>query len=306
MKTSIDLVIVIPVGPGCQTAFVLDTIDSIKRYVSCSYRIIISDDSHSSVVSESLEREHPEVIILRTTRNYGKGLGLYITLSNAFSYALEKFQFCALLRLDTDALIIGPEPEAKILDFFKRNPSIGLAGRYVVGLSSEDQFGNTWQNGGRKLIVAIAKMHTKYYLRHPFIYWKIRKVLFTAINNGYDLGEFVFGGTYAFSRVGLEKLRDNKLLPMKNVLGADLEEDHFFSMLMVAVGLGLGDLASGDNPFACTWKGLPSSPEAILKANKKIIHSTRYWGDMKEEEIRKFFRGVRQNTSSQADVVSIR
>ena len=128
-------------------------------------------------------------------------------------------------------------------------------------------------------------------------------MLFTAINNGYDLGEFVFGGTYAFSRNGLEKLRENKLLPMKNVLGADLEEDHFFSMLMVAVGMGLGDLASGDKPFACAWKGLPASPETILNANKKIIHSTRYWGEIKEDEIRKFFRETRQMKSSQTNVV---
>lgn len=304
MKCLIDLVVVIPVGPGCNTAYVLDTIDSIKQYVRCSYRIIISDDSNNTVVSELLERQHPELIILKTTRNYGKGLGLYVTLSNSFRYALDNFDFSALLRLDTDALIIGPEPEAKILDFFKTNNSIGLAGRYVKGLSSEDQFGHVWENGGRKPIIAIAKMFTKYYLRHPFIYWRIRKLLFTAINKGYDLGEFVFGGSYAFSRVGLEKLRDNNLLPMKNVIGADLEEDHFFSMLIIAVGMGLGDLASGDKPFACAWKGLPGSPEAIVKANKKIIHSTRYWDDLKEEQIRKFFREMRERTSSQQDVFS--
>ena len=293
MKSLIDLVIVIPVGPNCNPAYILDTIDSIKQYVHCSYRIIISDDSHSAVISESIERQHPEIIILKTTRNYGKGLGLYITLSNAFCYALDHFRFSVLIRLDTDALIIGHGPEEKILDFFNTNLSMGMAGRYVKGLRSSDQFGHVWLNGGRELIVAIAKIFTKYFLRHPFIYWRIRKVLFKAIDNGYDLGEFVFGGTYAFSRLGLEKLRDNDLLPMKNVLGADLEEDHFFSMLMVAVGMGLGDLASGDKPFACAWKGLPASPETLLNANKKIIHSTRNWGDFKEEQIRKFFREVR-------------
>jgi len=305
MKSLIDLVVVIPVGPGCHPAYILDTIDSIKKYIYCSYHIIISDDSHNPVVSEAIGKQHPDVIILKTTKNHGKGLGLYITLSNAFCYALDKFDFSALLRLDTDALIVGPEPEAKILDFFNSNPSIGLAGRYVKGLSSPDQFGNIWQNGGRRPIVAIAKIFTKYYLRHPFINWKIRKVLFNAINNGYDLGEFVFGGTYAFSSTGLEKLRENNLLPMKKVLGADLEEDHFFSMLMVAIGMGLGDLASGDNPFACAWKGLPASPETILNANKKIIHSTRYWGDMKEEEVRKFFSDTRQMTSPKSNIVSI-
>ena len=126
--------------------------------------------------------------------------------------------------------------------------------------------------------------------------------MFSAINRGYDLGEFVFGGAYVFSRPGLEKLRDNNLLPMTKVLGADMEEDHFFSMLMVSVGMGLGDLASGNNPFACTWKGLPAHPETILLANKKIIHSTRYWQEMKEDEIRRFFKNKRDNASGKLDV----
>ena len=169
MKTLIDLVVVIPVGPGCHTAYILDTIDSIKHYVHCTYRIVISDDSHNPVVSEAIEKQHADVIILKTTKNHGKGLGLYITLSNAFSYALDKYDFSVLLRLDTDALIVGQEPEANILDFFKLNPSIGLAGRYVKGLSSPDQFGNVWQNGGRKPLVAIAKIFTKYFFFYFFI-----------------------------------------------------------------------------------------------------------------------------------------
>jgi len=251
------------------------------------------------MVLESIEKYHPEVIILKTNMNYGKLLGLYTTLSNIYSYALDNFDFNALLRMDTDAMIIGPEPETQILDFFKNNPSIGLAGRYVKGLKSPDQFGNVWMNGGREPYVAIAKMFTKFYIRHPFINWRIRKMIFKAINQGYELGDLIFGGAYAFSRVGLEKLRENNLLPMKNVLGGDLEEDHFFSMLMVSTGLGLGDLASRDLPFACTWKGLPASPETLFQANKKIIHSTRFWGEMKEEEIRNFFKAKRQSISMQ-------
>jgi hypothetical protein len=298
MKSSIDLVIVIPIGPTCKVDFILDTIDSVKYYVHCDYRIIISDDSHNAVFQDTLEKHHPDIIILASTKNYGKLLGLYTTLSNAYRYALDEFNFSALLRLDTDALIIGHEPESQILEFFRKNPTIGLAGRYVKGLSSPDQFGNVWTNGGREPYVAIAKLFTKFYVRHPFIYWPIRQLIFKAIHQGYELGELIFGGAYTFSRVGLEKLRDNNLLPMKHVVGADLEEDHFFTMLMVSVGMGVGDLATGKAPFACTWKGLPASPETLVQANKKIIHSTRYWEEMKEDEIRKFFRDKRQSAMS--------
>jgi hypothetical protein len=304
MKSVKDLLIVIPVGPTCKLEYIIDTIDSIKSYIHCTYTIIISDDSHDSAIQQRLQISHPDLIILKTTKNYGKGLGLYTTLSNAYRYALDHFNFKALLRLDTDALMIGPGSENQIIEFFERNPSVGMAGRYVKGLQSADEFGNVWINGGRRPIVAIAKIFTKYYLRHPFIYWRIRKLLFTAINEGYDLGEFVFGGAYAFSRLGLEKLRDNNLLPMDKVLGADMEEDHFFSLSMVSVGMRLADLASGDAPFACTWRGLPAHPQTILQANKKIIHSTRYWEEMKEDEIRKFFKDKRERASAKLDVYS--
>lgn len=293
MKPFVDLIIVIPVGPTCKIEFVLDTIDSIKYYIHCEYKIIVSDDSHGSTHTEQLKRKHPTVVILKTKKNYGKGLGLYKTLSDAYRFALDEFDFSALLRLDTDALVIGQNPETAILNYFKNNPSVGLAGRYINGLKSPDEFGVVWENGGREIIVSIVKMFTRFYIRHPLIYWKIRKLIFKALNNGYEMGELVFGGTYTFSRLGLEALRDNGLLPLKNAVGTDLEEDHAFSVLIRSVGLHLGDLASTHHPFACAWRGLPADPEVLLAREKKIIHSTRQWGDMNETEIRKFFRDKR-------------
>ncbi len=297
-KQFVDFIIVIPVGPGCKLEFILDTISSIKYYVHSPYKIILTDDSQNIAVGKTIMEQYPDVIILKNDKNYGKLLGLYMTLCNAYRYALDKFDFHALMRLDTDALIIGHSPELQIIEFFKKNPTVGLAGRHVKGLRSPDDFGNVWENGGRGLYVAIANMFPGYYLRHPFIYWKVRKLLFKAINQGYEIGELIFGGAYAFSRIGLEKLRENELLPVKNVLGAGLEEDHFFTMLIGSVGLEFGDLAGGEGPFACTWKGLPASPETLHQANKKIIHSTRFWQAIKEEEIREFFRDKRQSKVS--------
>ena len=259
MKLLVDLVIVIPVGPTCKIEFIFDTISSIKHYIHSSHKIIISDDSQSVGTGAKVIEQFPDVLVIKHEKNYGKGLGLYMTLSHAFCYALDQFDFKALLRLDTDALIIGHDPELPIIEFFKKNPNMGLAGQYVKGVQSPpDDFGNVWKNGGRELYVAIVKLFTRYYLRHPIIYWKVRKLIFKAISRGYELGEMVFGGAYAFSPIGLEKLRSNGLLPIANLLGADLEEDHFFTMLIAHVGLDRGDLASGELPFACAWKGLPA------------------------------------------------
>jgi hypothetical protein len=299
MKATVELVIVIPVGPHCQLPFILDTLSSIKHYIHSSYKIIISDDSQRADLGLQLQEHVPDIVIYKTNKNYGKKLGLYVTLSNAFKHALTHFDFEALLRLDTDALIIGHDPEIPILKFFRENPSVGLAGRHVKGQFSSDEFGNVWNNVvAREFYTAIAKGNSRFCLKHPIIYWRIRKHLYRALYNGYELGELIFGGAYAFSRIGLEKLNDNGLLPDTRFLGAELEEDHFFTMLIGSVGLGFGDLAGPDDPFGCSWKGLPASPEELNKANKKIIHSTRYWKDITEAEIRKYFKKKREPSSS--------
>ncbi|RZK87714.1 MAG: hypothetical protein EOO62_38780 [Hymenobacter sp.] len=67
---------------------------------------------------------------------------------------------------------------------------------------------------------------------------------------------------------------------------------------MKAAGLQLGDLAIGDLPFGVAWVGLPASPETLELANKKIIHSTRSWQDMKEADIRQYFKDRRTEDAS--------
>jgi hypothetical protein len=284
--------------------FIVDTIRSIEYYIHSTYRIILSDDTHNPAFAAEIKQHFPEIIIFGTDQNFGKGLGLYVSLSHVYEFALQQFDFKGLLRLDTDALITGHDPELPALQMFKENPKIGLAGRYIKGKFSTDDLGDVFNNDmGRGRMVQIAKLFTRNFLRYPFIQWGIRKRLFKAIDNGYELGELVFGGAYIFSRTGLEKLRDEGLLPLKAVKEAALklktgflhqyEEDGFFSMLICSAGLKLGDMATGNLPFGCTWIGLPGSPHTLYRAGKKIIHSTRFWKDLKEEEIRQYFRNKR-------------
>ena len=194
MKPSFDLVVVLPVGPTCKIDFLLDTLSSVKYYIHSRYKIIIADDTQNPNYQREVKHHFPEAVFVSNPQNLGKGLGLYTSLCNAYSYALDHFDFPVLLRLDTDALIIGHDPELPIIEFFKNNPNIGLAGRHVTGLHSYDDFGNLWTNYGREQYVGMAKIFTKFYLKHPFIYWRLRKILFKALYQEYDLGELVFGG----------------------------------------------------------------------------------------------------------------
>ena len=86
-------------------------------------------------MQREVKHQFPDVIFVTNPRNYGKGLGLYTSLCDAYCYALDHFDFPALLRLDTDAMIIGHDPELPIIEFFKNNPNVGLAGMHVNGIA---------------------------------------------------------------------------------------------------------------------------------------------------------------------------
>lgn len=303
-RIAVQTVVVIPLGPKCKMDYVLDTIASIQHYITEQKAIIIADDSQNVEYRRRIEQSYPDIIILSTKQNLGKGSGLYTNLCIAYSYALDHFDFETLLRLDTDALMIGYGADKEIAAYFAAHPKIGLAGTYIKGNHQTDEFGNRWDSyGGRVFVIAIAKLFSSYFLHSPLSLLRIRKRLFRAIYQGYEFGDLIFGGAYAFSRAGLEALRSNGLLPMPNMLGVDLEEDHLFSMLMRSVGMELADLSRHHGPFGCVWKGLPATPEKLCEAGKKIVHSTRYYkNQLREGDIRAFFRAKRE--AENANLVS--
>jgi hypothetical protein len=304
MKQTVDLVIAIPIGPFTNMNFIVDTLESVKHYIHCNYAILIIDNTHNPAYAEKLRQQFPELDIFKTDRRYVKFLDLYVSESIAYCYALDNYNFKALLRMDDDVLIIGDDPQKAAFALFEKNPNIAVAGRHIKGRFDVDQFGDVFNNReGRGRMLQILKLATKAVLVAPVINWKIRDLILKAIDNGWELGEQVFGGACIFSYNGLNTLRKSGLLPLESVRKASKdnktsfikqhEDDNFFSMLICSLGLELGDLNSGNCPFACTWKGLPASPETLYNSGKKIIHSTREWKDLKEEDIRRYFRNKR-------------
>lgn len=290
MKKDIQLVIVIPVGPNCRPDFLADTLDSIQTYIRSGYQVLLADDSQRGT-GEDIREQYPDCVVLETDRSMGKLGGLYVTLSRAFRYAIEHYRFEALLRMDTDAMIIGENPETAALDLFRSKPAIGIAGQYPL-----DYEGKPWDTGwpGGQIWKFL---HTRAFFKNIRAHSRIALLYRSARKNGYNRGESVFGGACFYNPLLLQKLADLKLLP-DTILGrVDLEEDHLFSLLAKAVGFQLGSLSGPGLPMGCAWKGLPASPETLLNDQKKIIHSTRFYGPMDETAIRKYFARQRATTN---------
>ena len=293
MESKFDLVIVIPIGPNSKVNYIDDTINSIKYYFSCKYKIIVLDDSHKGTGGD-ISQLHPDAEILQTKKNMGVNAGLYINLCQAYQHALKQYDFELLLKLDDDALITGKGADQEALQFFRENPKVGMAGLYQTGEYIINFLGNkvynTWP---RKQL--IKDTCTWKLIRRPLANLTLRNLFFKALRRSYEIGENVQGGAYFMSKPCLEKLKEGNYLPVNNLKNANLGEDHLLSMLTKLAGFKLGDLASGNLPLGTTWKGLPGSPEEIRAKGKKIIHSTRFWQDLNEDQIRAYFKKYRRS-----------
>lgn len=286
MKQSFDLIVVIPVGPYCFPENIEDTIGSFIHYTKSTYKIILADDSQIGT-GWGIQKKFPDIDVVKMPASFGKLCGLYVTLSLAFQHALSNFHFKALLRMDTDALIIGPDPELDAIRLFQTDRKAGIAGQYMFDYDGQPR-NIEWP---RQRIINGTR--TWKFIRRPFANWALRKLYRRALSNGYVTGENVFGGAYFMSEACLHTLHEAGLLPDYKLRTLNLEEDHLFGLLVKACGFNLADLSTEHKPFGCAWKGLPAAPEQLCKDDKKIVHSTRFWENMKEEEIRTYFRQKR-------------
>lgn len=291
MKESCELVIVMPIGPAAEPRFVADTLASIRHYTHCTHKVVIADDSQKGT-GNTLLKEFPNLVVLPTKKNLGKVAGLYINLAHAYRYALQHYDFRALLKMDDDALMIGASPEREAVALFAEQVNVGMAGRYISGRFSPDSYGNIHDNyWPRKQLIKDACSWK--IIRRPRANWRLRQLLFKAMRNGYELGENIQGGAYFMNPRCLQKLAEEGLLPNAQLGAVNFGEDLLFSLLTRAVDFKLTDLAMPGGPIGCAWTGLPAPPEVLLHDRKKLIHSTRFWKEMDEAAVRKFFQSCR-------------
>ena len=288
----ITVAVIIPVGPTCELENIVDTIESVRHYVTRSQVIIVLDDSGKGT-GDSIREQFCDSVVLKTEKNFGKNAGLYLNLSRGFAYAYENYSFDVLLRLDTDALVIGWNPEKDAIEYFNRNPDFGIIGSYRTDCNGEPRK-FSWPRGQLKKELSFKsalKALSRGYLMGWFF---LRKVFNQSRQKGYEPGEHCLGGAYFVSRECVGKLLKKNLLSRQELFWSKLQEDHIFGLLIYSVGLRLGDFANGQYPMGLRWRGLPCSPEELIKRKKKVTHSTRFFDNLGEQEIREYFRAQRQ------------
>lgn len=293
-QETVPIVYVVPIGPSCQIEFVRDTLESIRHYATVPFRIVCLCHESNSQTALSAADGFDGAEVLTHSFVDGHGGRLYYNLSFAYGYVLDRYDFQALIRVDTDALITGDGLDSYVLDYFECHPEVGLAGRLdfaIPGVHHHPVQYITGYSSLRNFVMAPRKPAAM--IKKPALFFKLRKALAMARANGYKLAEYVNGASYAWRRDCLAAVRANGHFKEPAFVWTNFEEDHLFGILVRAANYELGDMMSGDLPFAIAHRELPDHPDSLLKSKKKLVHSVKRFDGLNESEIREKFRQAR-------------
>lgn len=274
-----DLVFVMAVAEG-EWLGVEDLLDSLHSYLDCRWEMIAVDDATGDGTHEKL-LESGCWVVRNPEKLYLAGLDL--TLRRGFREALRLFDCPIVVKIDPDALVIGPGLERTLAAAFDAHPRCGLLGTFRIDWNGEPRDLSYWRERMERRRSDLGKP------------------LERALANGYVLGEGVQGGCYALHRRCLEKIGAAGWLEgaegyrPSRTKGQQIAEDSLITLLTYAAGFEAGDLGGPDQPFGIWDVGLPMSPEDLVRQQRIVTHALKF-RDADSLAARDFFRARRSLT----------
>lgn len=281
-----DVVFVMAVAEG-EWAGVEDLLDSLRVYLDCDWQVVAVDDATEDGSYEKLLDAGCWVV-----RNPRKGhlFGLHLTLCRGFLEALRLFESPIVVKIDPDALVIGPGLFETLRAAFAADERSGLLGTFRIDWNGQPRDLSYWRD----------RM-----ARHRA---DLGRPLRLAIENGYVLGEGVQGGCYALRQECLRRIRDAGWLRgaegyrPKEVKGHQIAEDSLITMLAYAAGYEARDIGGPGQPFGLWDVGLPTPPEELVAQNRMVTHSIKY-RDAASLAAREYFRARRRDARASSAAI---
>lgn len=302
MSEGIEFATVIPVGPSEEDQRrTADLLESLLAYEPYAPLVVLVDDA---LEDRGLARRYrvPESCLLASVHNprQGRGVGPTSGLAAGLMVAMKWIQRHAavrfVLKLDTDALVIGPFAEA-IARVFAERPEVGMVGLYDTNCDGSPRDQGSFRSMLRRLRMPLALW------RRPIRRWRhltchlwgraavARRQIRRALAAGYPAADFILGGAYAISHDALGRMIGEGYLDDPLLwLDTNFSEDVMFSMYVCAVRRQLLGMAAPGEPFGVQHYGLPFPPEELVAHGYSLIHSLKGDPVRSEAEIREFFR----------------
>jgi hypothetical protein len=286
--------VLIPAGPDTVREFLADTIESVNYHISCSNCIVaVIDDSRQDRFAR-LGESFPNVVVFKPPdtpkddRSSTRGQLLANQVST-LKRLIRQYRFDILLRMDTDALMIGDAPHEDALTFLKSHPDVGMVGAF-----------RRRGDGSAKAAALAAKgrqLAKEMRLRHAFrnvaLVRTLRNLVRRAEEHGYTRGDMCTGGALFMAPDAVLALDEQGLFDLDVLKRCTLMDDALLALLCCAAGYRLSDMPPDNDVLAINWRGLPMPVDALVSSNKKIVHPVKDDDPTVEPRVREYFRARR-------------
>lgn len=237
--------------------FVVDTLDSIKHYVTTDPYIMVAIDSNDeNGMADVIRHAYPDIGIYISPVKCGWGKGLYRLLANGLKWAKQHYEFDHYCVVDYDTLFIREGADAMLLS--QVNGRVGL-----IGAMQHPH--NTWIRVINKYMAKIVK-HVK-------------------LPVGYEKGRSILGAMMVLTQRGITAFRRHNYFeePYLSVLGIPMPDDLWISMLTYSVGLEVKNVGSytPDDTKHETWKRVaitwskPTPPQIAFNGGAYVYHPAK-------------------------------
>jgi hypothetical protein len=282
--------VLLPVGPGdTEVARARDVVASVRRWSPDALILIVDDDRDDRALSSL------GVAVLRTSLPKS-GFDAYAAMTAG---TLEGLRWLAArrvdlaLKLDTDALVVGPFAEA-LHHAFCAAPEIGVRGRYRLTVDGRPRGFEPVRAQIRMLRapVRIYRAGDRRRLRPagPRAWRRTAGILRCARAHGYQDGEHCLGGSYAVGAAAMAAMARRGMLDhARDWAGTRASEDVVLGLITRAVGYEMAD----DPLFGVSWRGLAAEPEELIAQGHAIVHSVKDPEGCSEWDLRATFATLR-------------
>jgi dTDP-4-amino-4,6-dideoxygalactose transaminase len=312
--TSRRFAVVIPIGPtAIEVERAVHLLAGLLSWEpSVAWCVLVEDFPHPLGLSElkGLPGRDRIVELLNPRRGLGFGGtgGVCAGVLTAFSWIHSHTDAGFVLKIDTDALVIGPFANA-VASRFARMPDVGIAGaignscnpavRPMQDLSEEPDLLKFRRLLPTARAAGLTDQHTPIVLPEvgeislPLLtsFDAIRPHVEEAVRYGYRTSEYCQGGAYAVSRPMIDRMAAAGYLAHPEAwVHLPVGEDMAMAMYAHAVGLRLDDFSRPGEPFGIQYKALPYTLDELVSYGYGLIHSVRNDARYAEQDIRAFFR----------------
>jgi hypothetical protein len=301
----VPLIILYPLGAGTREFERLrDTLSALAVYGhGLKTLIILSDTPDSADAEQALAAARPKCPFpIELWRSAALDTNLpfpaRITYATGRAYAeiFRRHPGCAVLKMDSDALVIAPFVE-RLSQVVTAHPEAGLFGSVNLSSNGTVSASNSW----RPLILAmsrpLARIRGRPWREALWIgLWgaraQLRRWIKTSLATGHMPGDHAQGGLMVLSPAGVKALAE-----LREMCDVDFAREYWITddvlvgHILVAMGLKLHPLnAPGDVIGAC-WRGFPGyHPHGALARGHALIHSVKDHDKITEAGTRAFFQ----------------